>query len=138
MAVNYSILTDVEFQTKGIQQKLQKVIDQSGVKAKVGLEVSGTDEVKELGKAFEESNLSVQAANELFRRTIDVIANVTAEVYKLDGALVEFKKVSDLSGPSLDNYVSQLANMGKEVARTGKPKRQAPNVGMVNQHLYLS
>lgn len=44
------------------------------------------------------------------------------------------KKVSDLSGISLDNYVSKLSEMGTAVARTGKPKCQAPDVGIVNQH----
>lgn len=44
------------------------------------------------------------------------------------------KKVSDLSGSSLDNYVAKLSEMGTVVARTGKPKRQAPDDGIANQH----
>ena len=37
---------------------------------------------------------------------------------ELDAATTEFKKVSDLSGASLDKYVNQLGKMGTSVART--------------------
>ena len=137
MAVNYSILTDVEFSTKNIKKNLQEAVKKSGAVAKVGVEVEGTKEIKNLNSALEDTNLTLQVANELFRRTVDVISAVAEQVYALDGSLTEFKKVSNLSGTALDSYVDKLSDMGKEVARTGKPKRQAPNVGMVNQHLYL-
>ena len=44
------------------------------------------------------------------------------------------KKVSDLSGSALDDYVAKLSEMGSAVARTGKPKCQAPDDGIVNQY----
>lgn len=37
---------------------------------------------------------------------------------ELDAAVTEFKKVSDLTGQSLDNYVQKLGEMGTSVART--------------------
>lgn len=136
MAVNYSILTDVEFSTKGIKKNLQDAVNKAGAKAKVGLEVEGTNQVKELNSALGDTNLILQAANELFRRSVEVISAVVTQVYALDDSLTEFKKVSNLSDSALDSYVDKLSDMGQEVARTGKPKCQAPNVGMINQHLY--
>ena len=41
------------------------------------------------------------------------------QVKEMDSAITEFKKVSDLSGKSLDNYVQGLAEAGATVARTG-------------------
>ena len=35
-----------------------------------------------------------------------------------DDALTEFKKVSDLSGDSLNEYTQQLGELGESVART--------------------
>ena len=68
------------------------------------------------------------------QRSLDIISAMVDEVYALDASLTEFKKVSELDGSSLDAYQKKLAEIGKTVARTGKPKCQARNVGMVNQH----
>ena len=67
-------------------------------------------------------------------KSLDIITSMVEEVYALDSSLTEFKKVSDLSGASLDNYTNKLSAIGKTVARTGKPKSQARSDGMVNQH----
>ena len=42
-------------------------------------------------------------------------------VFSLDDAMTELKKVSDLGGSALDDYVDKLTQMGLEVGRTGKP-----------------
>lgn len=127
MAVQYSILVDAEFDTKRIQDKLNKAA--KGVK----VNVQGKKEIEGLGKAMEDTSLTFQAANEVFSKSIDVISSMVEQVFEMDTALTEFKKVSDLSGDSLDNYVSKLAQAGGLVARTGKPKSQAPVIGMINQ-----
>jgi TP901 family phage tail tape measure protein len=49
--------------------------------------------------------------------TSAVTASVQA-VFDLNEALTDFRKVSDLSGESLNSYVSQLSDLGDTVART--------------------
>lgn len=112
MAVNYSILVDAELNTSNIQQQL--------------------DTLSKSMQTDDSFKLSFQEANLIMSKSIDIIADMIGEVYSLDSALTEFKKVSDLSGESLDNYVMKLSEMGTAVARTGKPKCQAPNVRIVN------
>ena len=80
------------------------------------------------------TSLTFQAANEIFSTATDIISSMVEQIFELDAALTEFKKVSDLSGSALDNYVAKLSEMGTVVARTGKPKRQAPDNGIVNQY----
>ena len=143
---NYSILVDVDFSAKGVQAKLDKLAKE--IKPiNIKIDVTGTENVKEITKqadnaskgmreldqATQDNSLTFQAANEIFRRTIDVVTSMVDQVYKLNAAQIEFQKVSDLSGNALDEYTDKLAVMGGEVARTGKPKSQALIVGIVNQ-----
>lgn len=136
---NFSILADVELDLKSIQQQLNRhkiIFDIDGKSIRVagmGLEEL-SDKAENAAKSGKDLELSYQAANAVFRTTVDILTSMVEQVYELDGAMTEFKKVSDLNGASLDKYVSKLATMGKQVARTGKPKRQAPCDGMVNQH----
>lgn len=52
-------------------------------------------------------------------RLLGSALNETKEaIMDFDSALTEFKKVSDLSGESLNNYVQELGQVGTEVART--------------------
>lgn len=129
MAINYSILADVELNTKNIQSQLDKV--------KIKLNTNeATDGLKKLDDEAEEVSLTFQAANEIFSNTVQIISSMVEQVYALNEAQIEFQKVSDLSGEALDAYTGKLIQMGGQVARTGKPKCQAPNVGIANQHLY--
>ena len=129
MASQYSILVDVDFSTSQIQQKLRQAAQNT--KINFDVDSSGIDlaakSAENLGSTFQEANL-------IMSRSLDIITSMVDEVYALDSSLTEFKKVSDLSGASLDNYTNKLSAIGKTVARTGKPKRQARCVGMVNQH----
>lgn len=59
-------------------------------------------------------NLSTKAI-QLFYTAID---EAKKAVFDFDFALTEFKKVSDLSGESLDSYTKKLGELGTEVART--------------------
>ena len=127
---NYSILVDVELDTSNIQKQLDK-------NAKVQLNT--TDAIKSLlglDNAMEDTSLTFQAANEVFSTTKDILMSMVNQVYELDSAIIEFQKVSDLTGGALDNYIQKLNDMGDSVAKTGKPKCQAPDDGIVNQHRY--
>lgn len=125
---NFSILVDTQLDTSNIEKQLKQVensikpitfkTDDSGIK-------ETTNSAKELGLTFQEANL-------IMSKSIDIISSMVSQVYNLDSALTEFRKVSDLSGESLDEYVSHLTDLGETVARTGKPKRLSRSVRMVN------
>ena len=127
---NYSILVDVELDTSNIQKQLDK---------NTKVQLNTTDAIKSLlglDNAMEDTSLTFQAANEVFSTTKDILMSMVKQVYELDSAIIEFQKVSDLTGEALDNYVQKLNSMGDSVAKTGKPKCQAPDDGIVNQHQY--
>lgn len=129
MASQYSILVDVDFSTSQIQQKLR----QAAQNAKINFDVD-SGSIDQAAKAAENLGLTFQEANLIMSKSLDIITSMVDEVYALDSSLTEFKKVSDLSGASLENYTNKLSEIGKTVARTGKPKSQARSDGMVNQH----
>lgn len=83
-------------------------------------------------KRFGSSTLDVTKKVIQFGATTAVIRGVTSgmadmvhNVYELDGALTEFKKVSNLSGKELEKYTDQAYKVGKTVARTGTEMVQA-------------
>lgn len=117
MASNYSIIVDVDFQKGKVEQKLSDVVQNLN---------SLTKAKKKAASAGDDLNLTFNVANELFQKSTQIITDMAGQVYELDTALTEFKKVSDLSGDALNDYVSQLSAMGGEVARTGKPNRSEP------------
>ena len=127
----WSILVGVELETTKIKSQLKEAT--KGLKVSVDAK-DAVEGIDNLDNSIKNASLSFQAANEVFSTTIDIISAMTEQVFELDTALTEFKKVSDLSGTALDNYVDKLSTMGSTVARTGKPKCLTPNVGMVNQH----
>ena len=129
MASQYSILVDVDFSTSQIQQKLQNAAKNT----KINFDVD-SGSIDQAAKSAKNLGLTFQEANLIMSKSLDIITSMVEEVYALDSSLTEFKKVSDLSGASLENYTNKLSAIGKTVARTGKPKRQARCVGMVNQH----
>lgn len=131
MAVNYSILADVELNTSKIQQQLNRNL--KGLKVNLDAN-NATRSLNSLNSSATDTYLTFQAANEIFSRSVEIISSMVDQVYELDAAIIEFQKVSDLSGQSLDNYIEKLNEMGNAVARTGKPKCQAPDDGIVNQH----
>jgi len=117
MASNYSIIVDVDFQKGKVEQKLSDVVQNLN---------SLTEAKKKATSAGNDLNLTFNVANELFQKSTQIITDMVGQIYELDTALTEFKKVSDLSGDALNDYVSQLSAMGGEVARTGKPNRSEP------------
>lgn len=128
---NYSILVDVELDTSNIKKQLNNAAKD----IKLDLNTKGaTQDLNDLEDTMEDTSLTFQAANEVFSKSVEIISAMVEQVFELDTALTDFKKVSDLSGSALDDYVAKLSEMGSAVARTGKPKCQAPDDGMVNQH----
>lgn len=135
----WNILVGVELDVSDIQ----KQIDQAGKNIKdITIKADTESARKNLDKldrsatnaagSADNLKLSYQAANAVFRETVDVLGAMLTQVFELDTALTEFKKVSDLSSDSLDNYVSSLSEMGLTVGRTGKPKCLSLGVGMIN------
>lgn len=129
MASQYSILVDVDFNTSQIQQKLRQATQNT----KINFDVNSSG-IDQAAKSAENLGLTFQEANLIMSKSLDIITSMVDEVYALDDSLTQFKRVSSLSGEALENYKEKLSEIGKTVARTGKPKSQARSDGMVNQH----
>ena len=149
---NYSILVGIELDTSDVQKQLDEI---KGRDIKVKIDVEGNEKlettaetmaklpkrsktikahVDKASKSIKYMGLTFQQANDIMQKSIHIIGNMLDSVFELDDALVDFQKVSELSGASLDAYVDKLTQMGLEVGRTGKPKGQSRNVQMVNVH----
>lgn len=92
----------------------------------------GIAKAEKAQKRFGSSTLDITKKVIQFGATTAAIRGVTSgmadmvkNVYDLDGALTEFKKVSDLSGKGLEKYTDQASKVGKTVARTGTEMIQA-------------
>jgi len=124
---NYTILVDAQIQNL---QNIQKQLNDLHAKINVNVDAQGisqtTKQTDELTHATENANtaageliLTYQVANQIFHASIEAIGSMVEQVYELDSAITEFKKVSDLQGQSLAKYVDNLSQMGLQVARTG-------------------
>ena len=78
-----------------------------------------SEQIRGTATAVEESTLSYQEWNVVLNACIDTIKSFAEQTFEMDSALTDFKKVSDLSGDSLDQYVNKLQDLGSNVARTG-------------------
>ena len=132
MAVNYSVVVQAELDLKKIKEQLKEV-SSNGVDLKVHGAAQGKKEIDDVTKSTRQLNetgqdleLTFNVAHEVFSKFLSVVKDMAGQVYELDAALTEFKKVSDLSGSALDDYVDKLSQLGQEVGRTGKPNRSEP------------
>lgn len=132
MAVNYSVVVQAELDLKKIKEQLKEVAS-NGVDLKVHGAAQGKKEIDDVTKSTRQLNetgqdleLTFNVAHEVFSKFLSVVKDMAGQVYELDAALTEFKKVSDLSGSALDEYVDKLSQLGQEVGRTGKPNRSEP------------
>ena len=132
MATNYSIIVDDELDLKKIKEQLKEVAS-NGVDLKVHGAAQGKKEIddvtkstRQLNEAGQDLELTFNVAHEVFSKFLSVVKDMAGQVYELDAALTEFKKVSDLSGSALDDYVDKLSQLGQAVGRTGKPNRSEP------------
>lgn len=132
MASNYSIIVDAELDLKKIKEQLKEVAS-NGVDLKVHGAAQGKKEIddvtkstRQLNEAGQDLELTFNVAHEVFSKFLSVVKDMAGQVYELDAAITEFKKVSDLTGSALDDYVDKLSQLGQEVGRTGKPNRSEP------------
>ena len=132
MASNYSVVVQAELDLKKIKEQLKEV-SSNGVDLKVHGAAQGKKEIDDVTKSTRQLNetgqdleLTFNVAHEVFSKFLSVVKDMAGQVYELDAALTEFKKVSDLSGSALDDYVDKLSQLGQEVGRTGKPNRSEP------------
>ena len=132
MAVNYSVVVQAELDLKKIKEQLKEV-SSNGVDLKVHGAAQGKKEIddvtkstRQLNEAGQDLELTFNVAHEVFSKFLSVVKDMAGQVYELDAALTEFKKVSDLSGSALDDYVDKLSQLGQAVGRTGKPNRSEP------------
>lgn len=120
---NFSILAEVELDTSTIQKQLNSLgskikFDSTTLKdAQKSMDDLGNSAEK-AGDKVADTALNFNAANEIFQNTLDIIGSMVDQVYELDSALTEFKKVSDLQGQALQNYQNHLADLGSTVGRT--------------------
>ena len=136
MAYQYSVLVGVDFDVADFQKKLQQAAGKVNVQITTTGAKQAEQDLNELNKSAKESaeelGLTWQQAAFIFDTCKEAISAMVTEVFNLDEALIEFQKVSDLSGASLDAYVDKLRDLGDTVARTGLVLGQG--VEMVNQH----
>ena len=80
-----------------------------------------SNDVRTLGTVFSESLGRLLATYVLdlpIRALRTAISETITTVKEFDSALIEFQKVSDLAGQSLNNYVAKLAEMGELTGST--------------------
>ena len=132
MAVNYSVVVQAELDLKKIKEQLKEIAS-NGVDLKVHGAAQGKKEIddvtkstRQLNEAGQDLELTFNVAHEVFSKFLSVVKDMAGQVYELDAAITEFKKVSDLTDSALDDYVDKLSQLGQEVGRTGKPNRSEP------------
>ena len=130
-STNYSILADVVLNLDNIQKQLNSKKYDINIKTNldnnIKTELSDINtKTKDLSKSNEDLGLTYQQLSMIADGCIDALRNMYTQVLELDSAITDFKKVSDLQGESLNNYVDNLTEAGKQVARTGKPNRSEP------------
>lgn len=128
---NYSILVDTQLNLDDIEKKLKSKkyeipLDTSSIKSGKKDIDDAVQSTKNLNDAGQDLELTFNVANEVFNKFTSVIKDMVGQVYELDSALTEFKKVSDLNGQALDEYTNKLSKIGQTVGRTGKPNRSEP------------
>ena len=106
---DWSILLDVDVDVARIRRQIQQGLN--------GIDLGS------IGSSGQDASLTYTAANKVFGETVQLLEEMVDEVFALDSAITEFKKVSDLRGTGLDENVQGLSEAGRDVARTGKPKR---------------
>lgn len=124
---NIGVGIEIKTSTSEIQKKLNEAAKNVNINIKAKGAKEASDGISNLSKNMNEASssaknfeLTYQAANMIMEKSIDIIRSMVSEVYTMNAAQVELAKVTDLSGESMDEYVSKLTDMGAEVAKTGK------------------
>ena len=119
MAGNYKIKIEPILNTASLNKQLNET-----KKLKVAGQSSGTSWASGFTKAVTE-RFKYSIANALIYGTQNAIKDMVANVRELDKAQVELKKVTDLSGKSLEKFTEQAYKMSGSVAKTGTEIIQA-------------
>ena len=130
---DYSILAKVVLDLNNIQSQLNNAakkvtfkVDGKGIRSVTAELDTMSTATQQASKHAEDLGLTYQQARLIMDKCVDTISSMVEQVYTLNSAMTEFKKVSDLRGSGLEDYVQSLSEMGKTVARTGKPNRAEP------------
>lgn len=108
----WSIRVGVDLDTSDIQSQLNTAA--RGTRLNLGTDGAGEG----LEQVNRRLDVTYQMANKIYQMSKQAIGAMVKEVYTVDKALTEFKKVSDLRGTELDEYVKSLGESGQLVART--------------------
>ena len=128
---NIGVGVEIQTSTREIQQQLNERLNDVARNVTLNIDVTRageacdginnlSDGMNRASSSAENFELTYQAANMIMEKSIEIISSMVSEVYTLNAAQVELAKVTDLSGESMDEYVSKLTDMGAEVAKTGK------------------
>ena len=130
---DYSLLAKVVLDLNNIQSQLNNAakkvtfkVDGKGIRSVTAELDTMSTATQQASKHAEDLGLTYQQARLIMDKCVDTISSMVEQVYTLNSAMTEFKKVSDLRGSGLEDYVQSLSEMGKTVARTGKPNRSEP------------
>ena len=130
---DYSILAKVVLDLNNIQSQLNNAakkvtfkVDGKGIRSVTAELDTMSTATQQASKHAEDLGLTYQQARLIMDKCVDTISSMVEQVYTLNSAMTEFKRVSDLRGSGLEDYVQSLSEMGKTVARTGKPNRSEP------------
>jgi hypothetical protein len=117
---------------KGTKKVIETYTDQHG--KLVNVLKSTTERTRDLGVGLSnfKGTLIKVAQFKLMTDTLNLVTQSMSQAidmtFELDSALTDFKKVSDLSGDSLTEYVGKLTELGEETARTTTEMIQASTV----------
>ena len=125
----WKINVGVKLDTSKIQSDLNKALRAQSTTVKVRTDGSMsklTGETNRLNQSTQDVINTYQVFSQILNKSVEAIKSMASATIELDSAITNFKKVSDLSGESLDSYVNNLTKVGQSVARTGKPNRSEP------------
>ena len=125
----WKINVGVKLDTSKIQSDLNKALQSKSTTVKVKTDGSMSKlagETNRLNQSTQDVINTYQVFSQILNKSVEAIKSMASATIELDSAMTQFKKVSDLSGQSLDSYVNNLTKVGQSVARTGKPNRSEP------------
>lgn len=121
MAGNYKIKIEPILDTAKLNQQLNQT---KQLKLSSAGQTAGNSFMSGFGRAIKE-RAKYSIANFLIYGTQNAIKDMVANVRELDAAQTELRKVTDLSGRSLEKFTDQAYQVGSKVAKTGTEIVQA-------------
>ncbi len=103
-------MTDIHAQTQAL----------AGFKSQISSVVYGITNFAASIEYMMQRFLQIGVVMLALRKAKQLISDMITVVKDLDTSLVELKKVTDLSGSSLETFTAQAYSVGQQIARTGK------------------